>query len=156
MFMALIEAWPLGWCVNVEGYKGRIVVARCKNAFPLTDFEVDMNKIGTIDTSQIQAMLQQLRAVAAQTQAPVRSAEPAEQAAAPVDFSNVLKASLDKVSETQQAASQLSDRFTKGDDSVSLSEVMIAGQKANISLQATIQVRSKLVAAYNDIMNMQV
>jgi flagellar hook-basal body complex protein FliE len=44
----------------------------------------------------------------------------------------------------------------KGDDSVSLSEVMIAGQKANIALQATIQVRTKLVAAYNDIMNMQV
>ena len=43
-----------------------------------------------------------------------------------------------------------------GDDSVSLSDVMIAGQKANISFQATIQVRNKLVSAYQDIMNMQV
>jgi flagellar hook-basal body complex protein FliE len=33
---------------------------------------------------------------------------------------------------------------------------MIAMQKANISLQATVQVRNKVVAAYNDIMNMQV
>jgi flagellar hook-basal body complex protein FliE len=29
-------------------------------------------------------------------------------------------------------------------------------QKANISFQATVQVRNKVIAAYNDIMNMQV
>jgi flagellar hook-basal body complex protein FliE len=115
-----------------------------------------MSTIGVIDTSQIQAMVQQLKAVAAQTQANAGASVSNEQPAARVDFGNVLKASLDKVNETQQRASELSDRFTKGDDSVSLSEVMIASQKANIALQATIQVRTKLVAAYNDIMNMQV
>ena len=118
-----------------------------------------MNPIGGIDTSKIQAMMQQLKAVAAQTQVAAPSELPSDQttqAAPSVDFGDVLKASLDKVNETQQVANQLSDRFMKGDDSVSLSEVMIAGQKASISLQATIQVRTKLVAAYNDIMNMQV
>ena len=115
-----------------------------------------MNPIGGIDTSKIQAMVQQLKAVAAQTQAPDSSSVSTEQPAARVDFGSVLKASLDKVNETQQAATQLGERFTKGDNSVSLSEVMIAGQKANISLQATIQVRTKLVAAYNDIMNMSI
>jgi flagellar hook-basal body complex protein FliE len=115
-----------------------------------------MNTIGSIDSSQIQAMLQQLKAVASQTQAPGSTAAAAEQAAQPVDFGQVLKSSLDKVAETQNAAGALSARYMKGDDTVSLSDVMIAGQKANISLQATIQVRSKLVAAYNDIMNMQV
>lgn len=115
-----------------------------------------MNTIGVIDTSKIQAMVQQLKAVAAQTQTSAAPAVSGEQSATRVDFGNVLKASLDKVNETQQTAADLSARFTKGDDSVSLSEVMIAGQKANIALQATIQVRTKLVAAYNDIMNMQV
>jgi len=115
-----------------------------------------MNSIGMIDTSKIQAMVQQLKAVAAQTEGTAAPAVAGEQPAARVDFGNVLKASLDKVNETQQAANALSDRFMKGDDSVSLSEVMIAGQKANIALQTTIQVRTKLVAAYNDIMNMQV
>jgi len=131
-----------------------------------------MNTINGIDHSQIQAMLQQLRAAAAQTQAPgsfaasaasaasgaapADSANGAAQAAKPVDFSQVLKSSLDKVAETQQSASDLSDRYMRGDDNVNLSEVMIAGQKANIALQTTIQVRTKLVAAYNDIMNMQV
>jgi len=122
-----------------------------------------MNPIGGIDSTRIQAMVQQLKAMANQAQPTVNGPDAAanglaigDQAAAPVDFGNVLKASLDKVNETQQIAGQLSDRFTKGDESVSLSEVMIAGQKANIALQATIQVRTKLVAAYNDIMNMQV
>ncbi|HWZ46969.1 MAG TPA: flagellar hook-basal body complex protein FliE, partial [Herbaspirillum sp.] len=32
----------------------------------------------------------------------------------------------------------------------------IAGAKANIALQTTIQVRNKLVTAYTEIMNMQV
>jgi flagellar hook-basal body complex protein FliE len=122
-----------------------------------------MNPIGGIDSTRIQAMVQQLKAMANQAQPAVNAPDAAsnglaigDQAATPVDFGNVLKASLDKVNETQQIAGQLSDRFTKGDESVSLSEVMIAGQKANIALQATIQVRTKLVAAYNDIMNMQV
>jgi flagellar hook-basal body complex protein FliE len=39
---------------------------------------------------------------------------------------------------------------------VSLSDTMIAMQKANIEFQTTVQVRNKMVAAYNDIMNMQV
>ena len=119
-----------------------------------------MNPIAPIDSSKIQAMAQQLQAMAAQARAPMNEAvaptDSSEQAAAPVDFGNVLKASLDKVNDMEQTAGDLADRYTKGDDSVSLSEVMIAGQKASIGLQATIQVRTKLVAAYNDIMNMQV
>lgn len=113
-------------------------------------------------------MAEQLKAMAAQTRPPTNplgamddtgaanASNAAEPMAAPIDFGSVLKSSLDKVNETQQTAGQLAERFTKGDDSVSLSEVMIAGQKANIALQATIQVKTKLVAAYNDIMNMQI
>jgi len=50
----------------------------------------------------------------------------------------------------------LSQRFALGDDSVNLSDVMISMQKAGISFQSTVQVRNKLVSAYQDIMNMQV
>ena len=34
--------------------------------------------------------------------------------------------------------------------------VMIAGSKANLALQMTIQVRNKVMDAYNEIMNMQI
>jgi flagellar hook-basal body complex protein FliE len=121
--------------------------------------------IGPIDSSRIQAMAEQLKAMAAQTRPPTspldttndaNAVNASEPTAAPIDFGSVLKSSLDRVNDIQQTAGQLAERYTKGDDSVSLSEVMIAGQKANIALQATIQVKSKLVAAYNDIMNMQI
>jgi flagellar hook-basal body complex protein FliE len=56
----------------------------------------------------------------------------------------------------QKSSEQLGKNFAMGDDSVSLSDVMIAGQKANIAFQATVQVRNKLVSAYQDMMNMQV
>ncbi len=73
-----------------------------------------------------------------------------------VDFATVLKSSLDQVAQTQNQAQTLEQRFAAGDPRVSLSDAMIGMQKANISLQATIQVRNRLVSAYNDIMNMTV
>ena len=46
--------------------------------------------------------------------------------------------------------------FERGDKGVDIAEVMIAAQKADVSFQAINQVRSKLVSAYQDIMNMPI
>jgi flagellar hook-basal body complex protein FliE len=73
-----------------------------------------------------------------------------------VSFSDALKAQLENVSNAQNQADEMGKRFAAGDDSVSLSDTMIAMQKASITFQATVQVRNKLVSAYHDIMNMQV
>lgn len=108
-----------------------------------------------IDTSRIEAMVTQLKAAAARSQGAVNPLQ-AEKTAGKVDFADALKASLDQVSNTQQKAQQLGQRFVLGDDSVNLSDVMISMQKASISFQATVQVRNKLVSAYQDMMNMQV
>jgi flagellar hook-basal body complex protein FliE len=110
---------------------------------------------GIIDTSRIEAMVSQLKAAAARAQPAAEGAQ-AESPAGRVDFAQVLKSSLDQVSNVQKTAQDLSQRFALGDDKVSLSDTMIAMQKSSISLQATIQVRNKLVSAYQDIMNMQV
>ena len=72
------------------------------------------------------------------------------------DFASVLKSSLDSVAQAQNHAEAMQKAFVLGDDKVSLSNVMIDMQKANISFQTTVQVRNKVIAAYNDIMNMQV
>ncbi|MEQ1636255.1 MAG: flagellar hook-basal body complex protein FliE [Methylococcales bacterium] len=69
-------------------------------------------------------------------------------------FASLLKQSIDKVNISQQAAGKLSQAFETGDSDVSLAEVMIATQKADISFQAAVQVRNKLVDAYKDVMNM--
>ena len=120
-------------------------------------------KTGGIDSNRIESMLAQLKAAAQRpnteaTQGLGSSIGIANsgQNSAKVNFSDALKASLDQVNQMQAKAETLGKNFAMGDDSVSLSDVMIAGQKANISFQATVQVRNKLVSAYQDIMNMQI
>ena len=126
-----------------------------------------------IDRSRIEAMMEQLKAQATKPGAAPSgtggtggvngvggalgpSAASGVGSATKVDFSDALKAQLEKVSEAQTNASELGKSFAMGDDKVSLSDVMIAGQKASIAFQATVQVRNKLVSAYHEIMNMQV
>ena len=73
-----------------------------------------------------------------------------------VDFSTTLKSAVDKVNQSQHTAAGLAEAFEVGDPKASLAEVMLALQKANVSFQAMTQVRNKLLAAYQEIMNMQV
>lgn len=72
------------------------------------------------------------------------------------DFGALLKSAIENVNDIQQQAGKLSDSFEKGDPQTNLTEVMVALQKAKISFQAMVEVRNKLVGAYQDIMNMQV
>jgi flagellar hook-basal body complex protein FliE len=117
--------------------------------------------MNAIDTGRIDAMVAQLRAVASKATtgaSPIGNANPlaGTEGTGKASFADVLKNSLDQVNGAQRTADQLGQRFAVGDDTVNLSDVMIATQKANIGLQATIQVRNKLVSAYHEIMNMQV
>jgi flagellar hook-basal body complex protein FliE len=114
--------------------------------------------IGGIDSSRIEAMMAQLKAAATKPAGAMPGVEAPNVAgsATKVSFSDALKSSLDQVSNSQVQADELGKRFAMGDDSVSLSDTMIAMQKANINFQATVQVRNKLVSAYHEIMNMQV
>lgn len=70
------------------------------------------------------------------------------------DFAAMLKQSIDAVNQTQNTANNLSSAFETGQSDVSLAEVMIASQKAQVSFQAMLQVRNKLVDAYKDVMSM--
>jgi flagellar hook-basal body complex protein FliE len=106
--------------------------------------------VNSIGASEV---LSQLRALSGRLEGGFEGASPAVPRA---DFSDVLKRSLDQVNETQQKASSLGQSFEVGDPNVSVGDLMVAMQKSSISLQATTQVRNKLVAAYQEIMSMQV
>ncbi|MFC3109586.1 flagellar hook-basal body complex protein FliE [Undibacterium arcticum] len=101
-------------------------------------------------------MLTQLRAAATRPAGMDNSSVAAEAPVGKANFSDLLKSSLEQVNSAQQTSEKLGQSFAMGDDKVSLSDVMISMQKANISFQAAVQVRNKLVSAYHDIMNMQV
>lgn len=106
-----------------------------------------------MDTQGIEQMLNVLRTTAAQ--ATGKAAESSPAAGAP-DFAQVLKNSIDKVHQTQQQAEQMSTKLASGDTNQNLHEVMIALQTASVSFQEMVQVRNKLVTAYQDVMNIQV
>ena len=74
----------------------------------------------------------------------------------PSGFSDLVRQTVNKVNENQQASNKLATAFEMGTGGVDLTDVMIASQKASVSFQAMTQVRNRLVQAYQDIMQMPV
>ncbi|KDN11348.1 MULTISPECIES: flagellar hook-basal body complex protein FliE [unclassified Gilliamella] len=72
------------------------------------------------------------------------------------NFVSELKTALDNISQLQIQTNNEAKAFEMGDANISLNEVMVNMQKSSVSLQFGIQVRNKLVAAYQEIMNMNV
>ena len=107
-----------------------------------------------MDTKGIEQMLSVLRSTATQASGNVQESGPAN--AGGVDFAQVLQNSIDKVNQTQKQADQMAEKLAAGDTSQNLHEVMIALQTASVSFQEMVQVRNKLVTAYQDVMNMSV
>jgi flagellar hook-basal body complex protein FliE len=107
----------------------------------------------SMNVSNVDNLLAQMRAAVAVAQG---QPTPSAKVTGGADFANVLKNSLDGVNQVQHQAEDMQKAFVLGDDKVSLSDTMIAMQKADISFKTAVQVRNKMVAAYNDIMNMQV
>lgn len=70
-------------------------------------------------------------------------------------FASVLKQSIEKVNEAQIQSDVMTDKLAKGEN-VDLHQVMIASQKASVTLQATMEIRNKVVEAYQEVMRMQV
>jgi flagellar hook-basal body complex protein FliE len=99
-------------------------------------------------------LLAQMRAMIEQAQG--QSVRPAADSSQQGGFADMLKSAVQTVNNNQQEASQLATEFQTPGSDVQMSEVMIALQKANVSFQAMVEVRNKLVSAYQEIMNMQV
>ncbi|KDE33325.1 flagellar hook-basal body protein FliE [Kosakonia radicincitans UMEnt01/12] len=98
----------------------------------------------------IESVISQLQATAGVARNQSVESEPT------ISFAGQLHAALDRISDTQNAARVQAEKFTLGEPGVALNDVMTDLQKSSISLQMGVQVRNKLVSAYQDIMNMQV
>jgi flagellar hook-basal body complex protein FliE len=111
--------------------------------------------IKAIDPNQLLTQMKAAQVQATQTQVNPVSAQQPNQAGR-VDFTNVMKNAVDKVNETQQAAGKITTAFEMGDPNVSLADVMIARQKSSIAFEATVQVRNRLIKAYEEVMKMTI
>jgi flagellar hook-basal body complex protein FliE len=69
-------------------------------------------------------------------------------------FGESIKKALSSVNEQQNQADVLANGIAAG-DAVEVHQAMIAMQKASLALQFTIQVRNKVVEAYQEIMRTQ-
>lgn len=78
-------------------------------------------------------------------------AEPAPTAGG--GFAETLKTALDGVNATQTQASDMSEAYERG-AVTDLASVMLARQEAGVAFEATMQVRNKLLSAYQEIMRM--
>jgi flagellar hook-basal body complex protein FliE len=69
-------------------------------------------------------------------------------------FGEVLKDSIEKVNALQLESDEAIKSFAKG-ESKDIHETMIAVQKADISFRMMMQIRNKIVEAYQEVMRMQ-
>jgi len=103
----------------------------------------------------IENMLTQMREVAKAASGESARGE-GVQGQAKASFAAELQRSLQQVSDLQTTATAQAAAFQAGVPGVSLNDVMIDMQKAGIAFQATMQVRNRLVQAYQEIASMPV
>jgi flagellar hook-basal body complex protein FliE len=81
---------------------------------------------------------------------------PGRSSAATLDsFGQILGDAINSINEKENNANNAIARLAAGDD-VELHQVMMATQEADIALHLALQVRNKVVEAYQDVMRMQV
>jgi flagellar hook-basal body complex protein FliE len=110
--------------------------------------------ISSVSMDSLLAKLEAARAAA--TGLPAAAPAKAAKAVGGIDFGSLLKTSIDRVDASVGTSNTLAARFQAGDPAVSLEDSMVAMQKANLTFQAAVQVRNKVIAAYQDIMNLPI
>ena len=71
-----------------------------------------------------------------------------------VDFKDLLIESIEKVNQDQIFAEKMDEKLMLGETD-NIHDVMIASQKAELSLSFAVEIRNKVLAAYKEIMRMQ-
>ena len=70
-------------------------------------------------------------------------------------FANSLNDAITKVNDMQVNSNQMMEKLATG-ETKNIPEVMVAAEKADIALKLMVQVRNKMIDAYQEIMKMQV
>jgi flagellar hook-basal body complex protein FliE len=125
-----------------------------------------MNMIEKINShGNIQAMLQTLRSHQAQAAGGMdeegkkvgglNGLGGSQATHGPSGFGDLIRQTVDKVNTNQMEASKIAASYERG-EGVPLTDVVLSMQKSSLSFEATLQVRNKVLKAYEDILNMPV
>lgn len=72
-----------------------------------------------------------------------------------ISFGNILEQQLSAVNDKQVDAENTTNQFVAGDD-IDIHQVMLSTEEAKLSLDLAIQVRNKLVDAYQELNRTQI
>ena len=76
--------------------------------------------------------------------------------ATPADsFSNLLNRAMEQADATEKEAQKQANSLLTG-QADNIHSVVLAGEKAEVALQLTLQIRNKVLDAYNEVMRMQI
>ncbi len=114
--------------------------------------------VNPTNLSNIESVLSQIREYQAQAAAGVKiqpDAHSIAKTADPVDFTDSVKSALREVNATQQVAKSMRTAYERGED-IPLTDVVLSMQKSSLAFEATLQIRNKVLKAYEEIMSMPV
>lgn len=103
----------------------------------------------------IESVVSQMQAIATQT----RDIQPFNQNAMQpqaTNFGDELERGVKKINEMQLNTTNISNRFTQGEPGIGINDVMVSMQKSSVALNMGVQVRNKLIAAYQNIMSINI
>lgn len=78
-----------------------------------------------------------------------------EQGVTQHNFKSILKDALNKVSKIENEANLQQQMLIEG-KTEDLHNVMLAAQKATLTIEATVQIQQKVIDTYNEVMRMQI
>ena len=107
--------------------------------------------------ANIQSMLETLRSYQAQAaQSPLEQTSASEAQGTPkAGFAEMISGAIDHVNSVQVESNRLQEAYERGED-LPLTDVVLGMQKSSIAFEATLQIRNKVLKAYEDILNMPV
>jgi flagellar hook-basal body complex protein FliE len=73
-----------------------------------------------------------------------------------LDLAGSFSHALEEAHATEHTSQHAAEQFAKGDPGMGIHEVMIASEKANISLRYATTLKNKALEAYRELMNTQV
>ena len=73
-----------------------------------------------------------------------------------VEFGSLLKSAIQQVNSLQGESRDLRKDFISGKEGVDLAQVMIASEKSGVAFGAMLEVRNKLLKAYETVKNIRV